>query len=80
MSRALLRRLDRVEETLTPPARGKVFVVIDRGPSPEDRAEGEARVEELYASGQISRDAKGINLIHVQIVAPAREQEIWLAR
>ena len=74
MSRAVLRRLAQLEETLTPPPPEKVFVVIDRGASDEDRAEGEARVEELYASGQISRDAKHINLIHVQFVAPAEQE------
>jgi hypothetical protein len=42
--------------------------VIDRGASEEDRAEGDARVAELYASGQLDPNDRYINVIRVQFV------------
>ena len=48
MSRKVLRRVARLEEALAPPPQENIALVVGRGSSPEDRAEGDARVKELH--------------------------------
>jgi hypothetical protein len=74
------RRITRLEGSLRASiAPRNIPIVIDRGASEEDRAEGDARVAELYASGQLDPNDRYINVIRVQFVEPPHHKPEVLA-